>query len=160
MCTCIFLNLCTGTPMWLYVAWKLGMFFCRFRSCYQAHYWSDTVETKTLSWRNQQDDTSGWSEPRKTNLCCTSQTRNTCTHAGHLNTYSLCTHVYTHCLWTIYSYGLVYCQDRHLWFYRTQDHKLNGLKPPLLVNTRSHVNNVCKSTAAFNDVLKCLKLQL
>lgn len=45
-----------------------------------------SVKIKTLSWRNQQEGTSGWSEPRKTHICCTPQQEDIwITHAGHLN---------------------------------------------------------------------------
>ncbi len=147
--------------MWLYVAWKLCLYCRLFHSCYQAHYWSDTVKTNTLCWRNQQDSTSGSSQPRKTHLCCTPQQRQEDT--WH-------THTHTPDIWT-YTAGVrtcTACEHTPLWsrllsgqtpvvLSNFKATKWMDLNPLLVVNTRSHVNNVSKSYSCFQWCLKMPK---
>ncbi len=138
------LILCTGTSMWLYVAWKLPPSFPLLLQSTLLKWLS--VKKKTLSEKPTGRHIRIWTKENTSLLSSTTHKRTLDTHIHiGLHTLTLCGHTP---LWTCPLSGqtLGILSD----FKPT---KWMDLKPLLVVNTRSHVNNVCKSSSTVsNDV--------
>lgn len=116
MCTCISLN-CSCILDHL-CHFKLDLDCCRLCFCYQAHNWSDTLSRlKALSWRRQQDDTSGSDQGKHIISVLHSTNKRTFTHTCTRRAFEHIQPVYTrvHTLPVNNNlYGCVSCLDRCL----------------------------------------------
>lgn len=128
--------------MWLYVTWKLRL-YCRLsHSCYEAYYWSDTVKTRNtlLGKPRGQLIRMIWTKENTSLLYSTIQTR-AHTHMPDIWTPTAGPHAP---LWP----RLVSGQTPEV-LSNFSTTKWMDLTPVSLVNTHSHVNNVCTMYECF-----------
>lgn len=116
--------------MWIYVAWKLRLDFCRFLLPNTLLKWH-SVKTKTLSWRNRHIRII-WTK-ENTSLLSSTGKRTLDTHIYTCRTIEHIQLVYTHCLW----WPRLLPGRTPVVLSNFKATKWMDLNPPLVVNTHT-----------------------